>query len=263
MKSGNKVEILDKETEIDLERWSEVWVNQSGRPIISADLKLNQNGTISSLTISQKAEDGSEKVWPQIFDITLIYQETQKTFPISIFGERIEISEVIGLENPLTILYNSNGLGYGVFPMDMNFVNHIPQFENEVMRGQSYINLFENMLLGNINPSHVIEILRLGIRSEKNEIMSQLIGNQLSSVFWKFLTEEQRSAQQVIIEQELWQILQQDLPANLKKTIFTLYSGIAFNQCQHGRKRHGLVTVDPGISTTRPAEAHTQTALWP
>jgi len=229
------VEILDKETEIDLERWSEVWVNQSGRPIISSDLKLNQNGTISSLTISQKAEDGSEKVWPQIFDITLIYQETQKTFPISIFGERIEISEVIGLENPLTILYNSNGLGYGVFPMDMNFVNHIPQFENEVMRGQSYINLFENMLLGNINPSHVIEILRLGIRSEKNEIMSQLIGNQLSSVFWKFLTEEQRSAQQVIIEQELWQILQQDLPANLKKTIFTLYSGIAFNQS--GRER--------------------------
>ncbi len=103
------VAILDQETDMDLEKWSEVWVNQSGRPILSADLNVDQNGMITSLSLSQKAEDGSEKVWPQLFDMTLIYEGEQKTFPISLQGRKLDIPEVKGLKKPLAILYNSNG----------------------------------------------------------------------------------------------------------------------------------------------------------
>lgn len=224
------VMILDQETEIDLRKWSEIWVNQSGRPIISADLKLNINGKITSLSLSQKAEDQSQKVWPQLFDITLFYSDEQITIPISMQGEYLDIPEVKGMGNPLTILFNSNGLGYGVFPIDLNFVNQIPEIENEVMRGQSYINLIENTLIGNVSSSETFKVLRSGIKSEKNEIMTKLISNQLSSIFWKFLSEKERIDQLLSLEEELWQRLQQDLPVNLKKTIFSLYSGIAFNQ---------------------------------
>ena len=223
------VDILDRETEIDLQKWSDVWVNQSGRPIISAELKLDQNGSIAALSLSQKAEDGSEKVWPQLFDVTLIYEGEQKTFPISMQGKTLEISGVKGMEKPVTILYNSNGLGYGVFPLDLNYVSQQTKIENEVMRGQSYINLLENTLLGNVDPAKSFDVFRSGILTEKNEILAQLLSNQLSTVFWKFLSEKERETQLSTLEEELWQLLQKDLPTNLKKTVFNLYSGIAFN----------------------------------
>ncbi|RIW17020.1 peptidase M1 [Algoriphagus lacus] len=223
------VDILDRETEIDLQKWSDVWVNQSGRPIISAELKLDQNGSIAALSLSQKAEDGSEKVWPQLFDVTLIYEGEQKTFPISMQGKTLEISGVKGMEKPVTILYNSNGLGYGVFPLDLNYLSQQTKIENEVMRGQSYINLLENTLLGNVDPAKSFDVFRSGILTEKNEILAQLLSNQLSTVFWKFLSEKERETQLSTLEEELWQLLQQDLPTNLKKTVFNLFSGIAFN----------------------------------
>lgn len=229
------VTILDQETDMDLEKWSEIWVNQSGRPILSADLKLDQNGTIASLTVSQKAEDGSQKVWPHLFDITLMYEDGLKSFPVSLQGTTLEITEVKGLPKPKAILYNSNGLGYGVFPMDLDFVSQIPQLADEVMRGQSYINLYENTLLGKVSPDLTFEVLRKGILTEKNEILAQLISNQLSSVFWKFLPASEREAQLSAIEEELWQLLQQDLPTNLKKTVFSLYSGIGYNSTGQAR----------------------------
>ena len=223
------VSILDQETELDLHKWSEVWVNQSGRPIISAELKLAQNGTIASLILSQQAEDGSDKVWPQLFDITLSYEGGEKTFPISMQGSTLDVLQVRGMKNPITILYNSNGLGYGVFPLDLNAASQISKISGEVARGQAYVNLFENTLLGKVDPMVSFSIFRRGILNEKNEILAQLLSNQLSTVFWKFLTEKERDTQLATLEEDLWQLLQQDLPANLKKTLFSLYSGIGYN----------------------------------
>jgi aminopeptidase N len=223
------VAILDKETEIDLTEWSEIWVNQSGRPIFSEELNLDQDGVIASLTLSQEAEDGSGKIWPQLFTITLLYENEQKTFPISLQNKTLEVPGVKGLKKPLSVLYNSNGMGYGVFPMDTDFIPYIPQITDEVMRGQSYINLYENTLLGHVKPELTFEILRKGIQVEKNEILAQLVSNYLSSIFWKFLSESERMHQLPSWEEELWQLLQMELSQNLKKTVFSLYSGIAYN----------------------------------
>ncbi|MCZ8134307.1 MAG: M1 family aminopeptidase, partial [Algoriphagus sp.] len=47
------INILDKESELNLAQWSEVWVNQSSRPIFSAELEVDAKGTIASLILSQ------------------------------------------------------------------------------------------------------------------------------------------------------------------------------------------------------------------
>jgi len=186
------VEILDENTDLDLQKWSEVWVNQSGRPIISEEITYNEKGDISSFSISQEAEDGSDKIWPQLFDVTLFYSNSIKTFSLDLQHEKLEIEEAVGLTKPFAILYNSNGLGYGVFPVNESDLIEIPKLENEVMRAQSYINLFENTLVGNIKPIIAFEAFQHGIEKEKNEILSRLISSELSTIFWKYLTEGQR-----------------------------------------------------------------------
>ena len=229
------VSILDKETEINLQNWSEVWVNQSGRPILSEEINYTEDGTISSFVISQKAEDGSDKIWPQLFDITFIYPDSQNTISLSLQDKNMEVKEAKGMEKPLTIIYNSNGLGYGVFPMDLNYASKTPEIKNEVMRGQSYINMFENTLLGNLATDQAFEIFREGILVEKNEILTQLLSSELSTIFWKFLSESERESKLPSLEDDLWQLLQNDLPVNIKKSLFSLYSGIAYSKSGQNR----------------------------
>lgn len=220
--------MLNQESEQNLVKWSEVWVNQSSRPIFSEELKVDSEGNITSLVIFQKAEDGSEKVWPQLFDISLVYGDQIKVIPINILDKRTEIYEVKGLKKPDYILYNSDGLGYGVFPIAKESVSKIPSLENEVTRAQGYLNQFENMLIRNLAPLEALELLRKGIQSEKNEIIVQLISNQVSQIFWKFLDEKQRNQLLPSLETELWKLLGSDRTPNLKKTIFNLYSGLAY-----------------------------------
>lgn len=229
------VSILDKETEIDLQKWSEVWVNQSGRPILSEEINYAEDGIISSFVISQKAEDKTDKVWPQLFDITFIYPDRQQIISLSLQDKNLEVKEAKGMKKPLTIIYNSNGLGYGVFPMDLNYASKTPDIENEVMRGQSYINIFENTLLGNVAPDQAFEIFRKGILVEKNEILTQLLSSELSTIFWKFLSESDRETRLPSLEEDLWQLLQNDLPVNIKKSLFPLYSGIAYSKSGQNR----------------------------
>lgn len=229
------VSILDKETEIDLQKWSAVWVNQSGRPILSEEINYAEDGIISSFVISQKAEDKTDKVWPQLFDITFIYPDRQQIISLSLQDKNLEVKEAKGMKKPLTIIYNSNGLGYGVFPMDLNYASKTPDIENEVMRGQSYINIFENTLLGNVAPDQAFEIFRKGILVEKNEILTQLLSSELSTIFWKFLSESDRETRLPSLEEDLWQLLQNDLPVNIKKSLFPLYSGIAYSKSGQNR----------------------------
>ncbi|WPR75689.1 M1 family aminopeptidase [Algoriphagus sp. NG3] len=229
------VKILDEKTEMDLQHWSEVWVNQSGRPILSDKIEFAKDGTISSFVISQKAEDGSDKIWPQLFDITFFYPEECKTFSVSIAEKTLDLKEAIGERQPSAILYNSNGLGYGVFPMDKDSLANIPSLTDEVMRGQSYINLFENTLSGNIAPLLAFETFQKGIAQEENEILARLISGELSSIFWNYLREDQREHVLPSLESQLWDQLQKDLPTNLKKTIFSLYSGIAYEKAGQDR----------------------------
>ncbi|WP_425637755.1 M1 family metallopeptidase [Algoriphagus yeomjeoni] len=229
------VEILDENTPMDLQQWSDVWVNQSGRPILSDKIEFGKDGTISSFVITQKAEDGSDKVWPQLFDITFFYEDGIKTFSVAMEDKTLDLKQAIGEQKPSAILYNSNGLGYGIFPVDQSSLPQITSLTDEVMRGQSYINLYENTLSGNIAPILAFETFQKGIAAEQNEILARLISGELNNIFWNYLTEEQREKVLPGLENQLWDQLQMDLPTNLKKTIFSLYSGIAYSQTGYDR----------------------------
>jgi len=223
------VKILDLETEEDLISWSEVWVNQSSRPVFSEKIEYGPNNTLSSLIISQAAEDGSGKIWPQQFTIRLIYDQEIKEIPIKVEGKVTEITAVNGLPKPNFILFNGNGMGYGVFPVDPNGLEQIPELTDEVARASAYLNLFENTLGGRVKPLANLSILRKGLDSEQNEILIQLMSSQLNSLFWDFLKEETRNGLVDDLEGQIWELMERDLASNVKKTLFNLYSGIAFS----------------------------------
>jgi aminopeptidase N len=226
---NNLVEILDAETPLDMQKWSEVWVNKSGRAIFTDKIEYDSQNKIRKFEISQEAEDKSGNIWPQIFEIGLIYRDKVKVISVNIKDQNLSLKEAIGLEKPLSFIYNYNGFGYGVFPLDGNTLESVLNLKDEVARASTYINIYENTLAGNVAPSKAFDCFLKGIQQEENELVLKTITNQTSNVFWKFLTTKQQNKAQKQLEDVLYKRLQANLPSNIKKTLFNLFSSIAYS----------------------------------
>ncbi|OXG09423.1 aminopeptidase N [Flavobacterium araucananum] len=226
---NNLVEILDAETPLDMQKWSAVWVNKSGRAIFTDKIEYDTKKQIKNFEISQQAEDKSANVWPQIFDIGLVYPDHVKVINVTIKDKNLLVKQAIGLAKPVAVIYNYNGFGYGVFPLDGNTTKTVLTLKDEVARASTYINIYENTLTGTIAPDKAFDCFVKGIQQEENELVLKIITNQTNAVFWKFLTEKQQTKAQKQLEDVLYERLQANLPSNIKKTLFNLFSSIAYS----------------------------------
>lgn len=225
---GELIEILDKKSSTDIIAWSSIWVNNSSRPIFNDEITYDDNDKITSFTLTQTAEDSSEHAWSQAFDILFIYPDSSKTLSVQMTDATYQIKEAVGLPKPISIVYNSNAEGYGVFPLQEKDLDLIPTLDNQVARGYSYINVYENMLNGTINPSAAIQLFSKGLNTEKNELLINLISRYTTSVFWKYLTKEQRAFYQDKITDDIWSKLHEELPASIKKTLYSTYVSMGY-----------------------------------
>jgi len=223
------IAILDEQTSIDLKRWSEIWVNSSGRPLFSTSLTYDGQQRISSLEVSQSAEDGSANTWPQLFEITLLYPDSSIILQVESNETSTSIPAAIGMPKPQAIIYNSNGFGYGLFPVSADDLQYIPSIRDEVSRGYSYVNCYENMLIGNLTVLETAELLLRGLQEESNQLILKLITNYLDTIFWKYLSPTQRSQYLPRLQELLWARLQSQAAANLKKDLFNLYQSVAYS----------------------------------
>lgn len=223
------VSILDKNSEDDIKKWSEVWVNSSGRPIITDEIKY-ENEKITSFKIHQHAEDKTDKLWTQSFKVGFVYKNKIEVLNTTISDKEFDFKEAIGLEKPTQIIYNYNGFGYGVFPVDINLIDQIKNIKDDLARGYSYINLFENFLSKKMNSDAAFITFLNGLLVEKNELISNYLSGRISSVYWTFFNENQRKKNQPLIEKKVLKLLESNIPANMKRTLFGLYRSVAVSE---------------------------------
>jgi aminopeptidase N len=216
--------ILDKKTSGNIKNWSNNWVNTAGRPIFYEEIETNAKGSITKFIIHQKAEDGSNKLWTQSFKIRLIDKRGYtKNINIKNMGKSFDITSATKGFRPGQVLYNTNGFGYGVFPIYKNEVYTYKNIKDEVSRGYQYINLYENMLIGNIAPLAVYKFYLEAVKYEKNELILDYLCSRMDIVFWHFLNEKQQEDWVSITEQTLFKVLLEKNPKNIKKILYNLY----------------------------------------
>lgn len=222
------IQILDEKSAVDLLAWSKVWVNRSGRPIFKDSISYDNNGNISSFELYQKAEDNSENIWPQTFKISLVYPDDIQTVTVDISNKSTHLNEIIGKPKPITIIYNSDGMGYGVFPIDLSSLETTRRLKDEVSRGSLYINAYENALNGNISPSELLKFYENRLYLEENELLVNLLSGYLRSIFWKYLSPEEQLLKQPLLTDRIWFQLESNIKPNKKKTLFTIFRSLAY-----------------------------------
>lgn len=229
------IAILSKYSKTDLYSWNSVWVNQPGRPVF--DYKVTYAGNkISKLIIDQQPEVGSKRIWPQVFNILLVYNDHTKIVPVDMKAQQVALNAAIGEAKPLFILFNADGIGYGLFPADKAMGTSIFDLKSPLARASAYINLYENMLAARTyKPADLLGLFQYGISVEKNELNLRLLTGYISSIYWTFMKPENRSAMSAKLEADLWAAMNQQVETNHKKVLFNAYQSIYLSAEAKGR----------------------------
>jgi aminopeptidase N len=242
------VAALQAHTGVDLSAWNEVWVNGTGRPQFGYHLQ-EAGGKITDFVIRQRGEDGSARVWPQVFDVALVYADRVEQLTVNMNAASVRLAAATGKEKPLCILFNSSGQGYGLFPVDPHSMTWLaggaalpvaaritgaatvqisgPGAATPLMRAAAYINLYENMLDGQaITPRQLLAYDLRALSRETEELDLNILLDQVNSIFWRFLPKAGRDSMAANLEDDLWQAMTQVPSKNEKKLLFGTYTSI-------------------------------------
>jgi aminopeptidase N len=225
------VAALQAHTAANLAAWNEIWVNGTGRPQFGYHLQTAA-GKITDFVIRQRGEDGSGRVWPQVFDVALVYADRVEDLPVNMNTASVRLTAADGKEKPLCVLFNAGGQGYGVFPVDPNLLAWLAgRGSTPLMRASAYINLYENMLNGQvITPRQLLAWDRRALSRETEELDLNILLDQISLIFWRFIPTALRDSLAEGLQQDCWQAMQNAPTANEKKLLFRAFSNIALTR---------------------------------
>lgn len=161
------IETLDKEApSAGVRQFSNVWVKEKGLPYIHTSYRNGQ------IIVSQSDPYGRGLCWPQKFEIKLVYElGISKTLTVNM-QKPVETIKVSG--KPDYIIPNFNGLGYGIFTIDDEYIKKLPMrlitTRNDLNRYCLLQTIHENYLMGRVTPSHFGELYRFMMK-EKNPLI--------------------------------------------------------------------------------------------
>nr|WP_240543857.1 M1 family aminopeptidase [Spirosoma foliorum] len=223
------IAILDARTPADLAAWNHVWVSETSRPKFSYQLD-KQAGKISRFTISQMGEDGTKRLWPQGFEVALVYPDHVEELTVPMNQATVTLTEAVGKAAPSFVIFNSSGQGYGIFPVDTAMISQLGTVKNPVTRAAAYINLYENMLSGQVvSPVKLATVYQSLLGKESEELNLRLLASQLADIVWNFTKPTNRPALAASVEKEAWQAMENEKAPGKKKLLFRLYQNIALS----------------------------------
>lgn len=181
------VEILARHTSSPVADFSEAWVNRAGLPEISFSVI---NGKI---VCRQKDRRGNDTLWHQRFNVMLHDGNSQQQYEVVFTSDSKEVEIPIGERvkdlSSVKIIPNSDGRGYGIFTLSQKDADNIVDFlktKKPALSPAGYtaqiMNLQENALAGNIDPSVWASSIAEMAASESDPILGALFASFLSQL---------------------------------------------------------------------------------
>ena len=202
------ISVLERRSQENLVAWSQVWVEESGRPTV--DVLMESDGqTITALSLEQSDPAGRGRLWNQRLDVVLGYRdETRQVIPTQLYQTTVSMPEAVGRPVPDFILANGAGVGYGLMALDARSLAYLladlPAIEGAMTRAVGWVSLWDALLEGRVEPEGLIELARRALLAEPDELNIQLILGYLTSTYWRFVLPERRQELAGELEALLW-----------------------------------------------------------
>ncbi|HCR52829.1 MAG TPA: peptidase M1 [Cytophagales bacterium] len=214
------VNSLKKFTDKNLTLWDRAWIKSKGMP----DLNYTLN---SELTI-RVSNDSTGIVWPQ-------------TFQYLFNGDKEELKDIFiestdGYTTPVTntqsmVIPNYKGRGYGYFAADepsrKYMLSKVSDIQNPEARAGVWLNIWEYVLRGELEPQQVMETMLLAITKEKDPLLLEYVTNRMNNLFWQFTKPEDRQLISKNIDDTLFELMALEKDNSLKRVLFNCFTRIA------------------------------------
>ena len=227
------IEILDRRSDVDLRAWSEVWIEQPGRPVMTAEITEDAGGWITSLVLRQHDSWDLGRVWPQRLNMLLAYDDETLNVPVDLVGSATPSGDWIGRGRPNFVLPNGSGLEYGHFRLDSASLDYLtrnlPALQEPLVRGIAWVTLWDAVLEGEITPQVWMDLLLRGLETETVEQNVQRILGYLGTAFWRLSTQSERLELSESLERTLWSGIEAAGSPTLAGTYFRAWRGIVLS----------------------------------
>lgn len=236
------IEVMDARTDEDLAAWSRIWVNEAGRPTVTARLETAASGDVTGLTLSQADPAGQGRLWNQWLEVVLGYADgSVRRFPVHLRAGDAAIEGVAGLPRPDYVLANGGGVGYGRFVLDERsrafLIRELPRLPEARLRAVAMLSLVDGMLEGDVDPAALAWVALQAAIEDADELNTQRFLNTFGSTWWGYLTPDQHlstatwpeasAPAAATAEALLWTRMEAAPQARQKAAVFNAYRTIA------------------------------------
>ena len=210
------IAILGEVSGEDLSTWNEQWVKTAGMPHYTArhtgqQVTVKQQGSLAYeqlLTLQYESNGTSDTVLLNMHTADTVLRLDKAPTGINLFG---------------------SGYEYGYYEKNAEqleqLLNNISR-ENEESRRYKYWTIaWENFLHTNLAPDTLFRALVKSVKEEQNPIILDYTTGCLENLFWRFYANEDAVAAQT--EAALWERLQSETKAGLKRTLWNAYQATA------------------------------------
>ncbi len=222
------ISVLDARTEEDLTSWSHAWVEEPWRP----QLRVTRTG--DQLTLSQDdPRPGRNLRWPQTVAVAIEVGEggsvTTESLDLSETTDTVAITLAPGT-TPGFVLPGADGLSYGRMVLDsvsrVRLLRRVGTLERPLTRAVGWAALWESVLAGELPPRSFLDALVGAIPTEPDQLIVQQLLGLVQTTFWRFLSPTQRNAVAPVLEQVLWEMLEEATGPQAKGAIFPVLVSI-------------------------------------
>jgi len=212
------IDILDVLTADDLAGWSQVWVNEPGRP------RIQTKWTEIGIVITQQ-DDVEQRglLWTQpvvvatgfngvVTEHQLLLQDAEALLPLG------------SPERPDFILAGADGIGYARFVLDAQsrgwLLGNVQTLANPVHRAVAWQTLWEEVLEGSLDALAFVNATVLAVAQEDEQLVAQQVLGLLRNAWWQYLDAGVRQQLAAELEATLWQALDRAPTAGRKGPYF-------------------------------------------
>ena len=216
------IAILDARSEQDLATWSQVWVEESNRPLINI---FREGGDV---IVQQQDPENRGRMWPQTLEMRIGSIQESKTLTIELGFEPQRLS---GLAKAEFILPNGSGVEYGEFILDTQsqayLVSNVNQLDTALLRGATWVTLWDQLLAERLAPSLFLKTALDSLAIEQDQLVVSQILSYTQTVYWNYLSNSERKRLIPAIEKLLWTQVMGERSRSGRSSFYSAYRGLA------------------------------------
>ncbi|MHA7278597.1 aminopeptidase N [Arthrobacter sp. MDT2-2] len=264
--SWKNTELVDLLSELeaasgrDLKAWSALWLETAGVNTLSPEFTTDDDGTITSFAILQRAIEAFPTIRPHrlavgFYDLDDGDLVRTHRLELDVDGERTEVPELVGRTQPALVLLNDDDLAYAKIRLDpaslKTSVLHVKDFRDSLPRTLVLASAWDAARDGETPARDYVELVLQNIGAESDSSVVLVLLRQLASALAFYVRPADREAMADAAADRLLELaLAADAGSDAQLQFTKAFSG-------HARTASQLDTVEAMLDGRRVPEGIT------